>query len=390
MVPRRPGAKLSGIVGDDNAARVRMTIRNKLRISRPALCLACCACALMGGGCGGIGPRTITYDRFDYTETLSSSWKQQMLVNMVKLRYADTPVFLDVASVINQYSIETQVDLRLTWVDPVATMADSQSTGAAARYIDRPTITYLPLTGERFARSLMKPIPPPAVLSLIQAGYPIDLVLRTCVHSVNGIRNRYGGVARSRAADPEFYAVLERLRRMQDSGALGLRVEKTGEMEGVVLAFRGKVDPALEQDIVYVRKALGLALDAQEFRVAYGSIAKDDKEIAILSRSILEILVDLGSNIEVPAEHVEQKRVAATMPPETSPAGSEIPPLIRVHSSEHRPTDSFAAVRYRKHWYWIDDRDVRSKASFTFLMFIFSLTETQGKEGAPIVTIPAG
>jgi hypothetical protein len=82
---------------------------------------------------------------------------------------------------------------------------------------------------------------------------------------------------------------------MQDSGALGLRVEKTGEMEGVVLAFRGKVDPALEQDIVYVRQALGLALDAQEFRVAYGSIAKDDKEIAILSRSILEILVDLGS-----------------------------------------------------------------------------------------------
>lgn len=341
-------------------------------------------------GCGGIGPRTIAHDRFDYTETLSSSWKQQMLVNMVKLRYGDTPVFLDVASVINQYSIETQVDLRLTWMNPEITTGDSQSTGAAARYVDRPTITYTPLSGERFARSLMKPIPPPAILSLIQAGYPIDLVLRTCVHSVNGVRNRYGGAGRPRKADPKFYAVLERLRRMQDSGALGLRVQKTGEMEGVVMTFRGRVDPAIEEDVKFVRQTLGLALDAQEFQVAYGSVAKDDKEIAILSRSILEILVDMASNIDVPPEHIEQKRTVPTMALETTAAGAEIAPLIRIHSSRKRPADSFSRVRYRGHWYWIDDRDLRSKSLFTFLMFIFSLTETAGKEGAPVVTIPAG
>ena len=111
-------------------------------------------------GCGGIGPKTVPRDRFDYTETLSTSWKQQMLANMVKLRYGDAPVFLDVASVINQYSVETQVDLRLTWIDPTG---DSQSTGGSARYTDKPTITYTPLSGERFARSLMKPLPPPAL-----------------------------------------------------------------------------------------------------------------------------------------------------------------------------------------------------------------------------------
>lgn len=340
-------------------------------------------------GCGGIGPRTVTHDRFDYTETIADSWKQQMLVNIVKLRYGDAPVFLDVASVINQYSVETQVDLRLTWVDPVVSIGDSQSTGGSAKYSDRPTITYTPITGERFARSLMKPIPPPAVLSLIQAGYPIDLVLRTCVHSVNGVRNRYGGAARARPADPQFYPLLERLRRMQDSGALGLRVHKTGEMEGVVLAFRGKVDEALQQDVQFVRQTLGLDPEGAEFRVAYGSIAADDKEIAILSRSMLEIIVDLGSYIEVPPQHVADQRVAATMPPETV-GDREIPPLMRIQSSSDKPADSFIAVPYRKHWYWVDDRDLRSKTLFSFLMFIFSLTETEGREGAPIVTIPAG
>jgi hypothetical protein len=46
-------------------------------------------------------------------------------------------------------------------------------------------------------------------------------------------------------------------------------------------------------------------------------------------------------------------------------------------------------VRYRGHWFTIDDHDMPSKRLFTFLMFLFTLVETGGKEGAPIVTIPA-
>jgi hypothetical protein len=341
-------------------------------------------------GCAGIGPRTVVHDRFDYAGAMGDSWKEQMLVNTVKLRYGDTPVFLDIASVINQYSVESQVDLRLSWVNPVVQAGtNTQSTGGTVRYVDRPTITYIPLSGEKFTRSLIKPIPPPAILSLIQGGYPIDLVLRVCVHSVNGVRNRYGGSARARAADPEFYPLLESLRRIQDSGAIGLRVQKTNEMEGLLMSFRGKVDAPVDEDIQFVRKILGLDPAAGEFKIAYGSIAKDDKEIAILSRSMLEIIIDLASTIEVPAVHVEEKRVNPTMPEETA-QGASVPPLIRIHSSSDKPSDAFIAVPYRNNWFWIDDRDLRSKSLFTFLMFIFSLTETGGKEGAPIITVPAG
>jgi len=52
-------------------------------------------------GCTSFGPSTITRDRFDYVSTISDSWKSQMLLNIVKLRYADTPTFLDVGSVIS-------------------------------------------------------------------------------------------------------------------------------------------------------------------------------------------------------------------------------------------------------------------------------------------------
>jgi hypothetical protein len=355
----------------------------------PATLFTLILSAVISGGCGGVGPRTIPPDRFDYTEAISLSWKQQMLVNMVKLRYGDTPVFLDVVSVINQYAVETQVDLRWTWVNPVVSVGDSHSAGGSARYSDRPTITYTPLTGERFARSLMKPIPPPAVLSLIQAGYPVDAILRVCTHSVNGVRNRYGGAVRARPADPEWYPLLARMRKIQDSGALGLRIRKTNDTEATLLTFRGKDSASLDEDALFVRKTLGLDPAADSFSVVYGSIAKDDKEIAILTRSMLEIIVDLASYIDVPPEHVRESRVGQSIPADTV-AGSDVPPLIRINSSSQKPSDSFVAVSYRDHWYWIDDHDLRSKTLFSFLMFVFSLTETEGRENAPIVTIPAG
>jgi hypothetical protein len=342
-------------------------------------------------GCGVIGPHSVVRDRFDYTGALGDSWKEQMLINTVKLRYGDTPVFLDVASVISQYQAAAQVNAGFTWVHPVTSVAtNSQSVGGFAQYVERPTITYTPLSGEKFARSLMKPLPPPGILSLIQAGYPIDLVLRLCVQTVNGVRNRYGGSARARAADPEFYPLLERLRKIQDSGAIGLRVQKTNEMEGVMMTFRGKVDPAVQEDILFVRKTLGLDPSAGDIRIVYGSVAKDDKELALLTRSILEIIIDLASYIDVPSAHVEEKRVNPTMPEETV-NGVPVPPLIRIYSSTDKPGDAFIAVPYRNYWYWIDDHDMRSKTLFSFLMFIFSLTETGGgKEGAPIITVPTG
>jgi len=341
-------------------------------------------------GCAGIGPPTVGRDRFDYTTAISESWKGQMLVNMVKIRYGDTPTFLDVASVINQYSLESQVNLQLTWANPItAALTKSQSAGGAARYIDRPTITYSPLTGEKFARSLMTPIPPAALLSMIQANYPVDLVLRLCVHSVNGIRNRYGGAARARPADPEFYPLIERLKRLQASGTIGLRVQRTKEQEATLMTIRGNVDEATAQDSLAVRKMLGLDPAANDFSVVYASVARNDRELAILSRSILEVIVDLASYIDVPKIHIDEKRVNPTHIEETFP-GSNVSPLIRIHSSFEKPADAFIAVPYRNAWFWIDDRDLPSKRMFSFLMFIFTLVEPGGKEGAPIVTIPAG
>ena len=338
-----------------------------------------------------IGPSTMTRDRFDYTAAVAESWKSQMLLNLVKLRYSDTPVFLDVGQIVSGYTVQstfTAAGNIFNTNGPVPGVPNSSiGLGAQGQFTDRPTITYAPLMGERFARSLMTPIPPPAILSLIQAGYPIDLSLRLVVHTLNGIQNRFGGAARRRPADPEFYELLARLRRIQDSGAIGMRVHRTGREEATVMTLRRKVESSIEPDILMVRQMLGLDPLGGEFRVVYGSIAADDKELAMLTRSILDILIDLSSFITVPETHVKEQRVAPTAEPEAGPGGP-IPPLVRILSGREKPGDAFVAVPYRDHWYWIDDRDMPSKALFSFLMFLFTLVETGDKAAPPIVTIP--
>jgi hypothetical protein len=265
----------------------------------------------------------------------------------------------------------------------------AQNVTAQGIYLDRPTITYAPLSGEKFARSLMIPIPPAAILSFLQAGYPVDLVLRLCVHAINGIHSRFGGSARTREADPEFYPLVQKLRNIQQSGEIGLRVKKTSNQTESLMVFSRRPNPTIEAEREEVRKPLGLDPQTNEFSVVYGSVAANDKEIALLTRSVLEILVDLSSYIDVPAANVEQKRTFPSPAPEFV-NGAPVPGLIRILSSPEKPDDAIAAVPYRQDWYWIDDKDFPSKRLFSFIMFLFTLTDTGEKQGAPVITIPAG
>ena len=111
-------------------------------------------------GCAHIGPKTIPVDRFDYSTAVADSWKQQTLLNIVKMRYMDLPVFVDVSSIVSGYSLQTGVSVGGTVSSPKAVQGDFATVGGQAIYTDRPTITYTPLTGERFLKGLLAPIDP--------------------------------------------------------------------------------------------------------------------------------------------------------------------------------------------------------------------------------------
>lgn len=344
--------------------------------------------AALLAGCATMGPATIPRDRFDYAAAISESWKNQMLLNLVKARYSDVPVFLDIASAINSYSLETGVSAGVEFQTPLASNANSLGFGGSSKYTDRPTITYTPLIGDKFSKSLMTPIPPAALLSLLQAGWDARLLLRCCVHSINGLDNFSQRVFAGHAGDPEFGRLVEALARIQKAGGMGVRVTREKDGGATMLFFRARANPALADDIRGVRELLGLDAGAAEIKVTYGAAQRDDREIAILTRSMLEILLDMSSYISVPPAHVTEHRAAPGFVDVATVEG--LKPLIRVLSGTEKPLDAFVAIRYRDHWYWIEDRDLASKGVFSFLMFLFTLTETGGSQASPVLTVPAG
>ncbi len=334
-----------------------------------------------------IGPKTVARDRFDYNTAISNSWKEQTLLNIVKIRYIDMPLFVNIASIVSGYTLQSSVSLGGNLSSESAVQGDFINLGTSGTFIDRPTITYVPITGEKFNKSFMTPIPPGAILFLIQSGWPADLIYTVTVDSVNGLRGKVSGGSNERPGDPEFSRMVELMRKIQKSGVIGMRIIKgEDDKETTVMFFHRKNIPAEIQDALQeVSTLLGLRPGIQEAKVGYGLIQKDDTEIAMLTRSMLQIMVELASQITVPQEHITEGR---TIP--TTSRSDDDNYLIRVNHSKENPENAFVSVKYRDYWFYIDDRDLISKRTFTFLMILFSVTETGGKEGLPLVTIPAG
>ena len=341
---------------------------------------------LLLAGCASVGPPTVTRDRFDYVAAISESWKRQMLLNLLKVRYADAPVFMDVAAVISSYAVEGEISLSGQYA-PIGRGDAFGNVGATGRYADKPTITYQPLIGDKFARSMMAPIPVTGILFLLQSGYPADLVLRICVNAVNGLENAYGGSGNPRAGSPKFRELMTALREVQAAGGAGMRLKPIKGTQTTVLFFHPTTDNAIVAPNRKIRELLGLDPSAEEFHVVYGSYPENDKEIAILTRSILQVLIDIASMIDVPAADLSEGRVYS--PRRTPEQERMFPPLLTVRHGATAPEDAYVSIRYRNQWFWIDDRDPQSKSMFNSLLLMFSLTETAQTQAAPLVTIPA-
>ena len=351
-----------------------------LRLRRLALCLV----PLVLAGCRSIGPDTIARDRFDYSSAITESWKRQTLLNIVKLRYLDPPIYVDVGQIVASYQMELYGSIGGSY--GIGAAEDSLGARVDGRYIDRPTITYTPMTGAKFVAGLITPMPPAAVFSAIQAGWPAETMLTVGVSSINGLTNARVGLQDNTVADAGFKRAAEILGILQREGGLSLRVVPkpgAGAADQVQISIPAHPpEPQFDALRAELRTLLGLEAGATEFTLLTGHHARNGTEIAVQTRSILHVTQMMAIHVEVPDADVAEKRA---LPGATTSAPAA--DGLRIHSSASRPPDAFAAVNYRGHWFWIDDRDLGSKRAFSLLMLLFTMTDTSGEGRPPVLTI---
>jgi hypothetical protein len=332
-------------------------------------------------GCASLGPRTLDRDQIHYGNSIGDNWKNQMLANLVKMRFVDMPVFVDVGQIVAGYSLETQVNGAVGFGTALSG-GDSQSVGAGGRYTDRPTITYMPKTGENYLRSLLEPVEPESLLALIAAGYNPELLFTWAVESINGVRN-FSATGGARLPDPQYYEFVDLLVTLQQSGMVGFEVKEDPETgRSVVLFFNGRnmTEDALSKR-ARVRELLDLDPDQNEYTVTFSPFALEGNVLALQTRSVLQVLNAMSGFVDIPANKAARATSGYSLPP-----GFNQPFAVR--TSTERPEDPFAIFNYHGDWYWIDHEDLASKRVFTLMLFLTTLTNRATAENAPVLTIP--
>jgi hypothetical protein len=227
---------------------------------------------------------TVAVDRFDYSAAIADSWKQQTLLNIVKFRYVDLPVFVDVSSIIAGYSLQTGVSVNGVLSSERAVQGDYGSLGGQAIYTDRPTITYVPMTGESSCvdssrRSIRRIFSSCCSLGIRRiSSWP-------SVEALNGVRNRTAAGRRVREADPDFVRALQLLREVQLAGGVGMRVEEDQAKRSTAVLYFQHDDMSAEtrEKAAEVRRLLRLPEGQQKFVLSYspmrGERARREKSV---------------------------------------------------------------------------------------------------------------
>ncbi|MCG5073442.1 hypothetical protein L5014_08700 [Paraburkholderia sp. RG36] len=358
------------------------------RLPRRQLVAAALCPLFMTSGCAWFGPHLLRTDQVDYERALGDAKKREMLATIVGLRFGDSPSFVAVSQIIASYTFEANAGaITQGGSGPAGASYGQASVGAS--YSNHPTFTFVPTTGEALATGYIRPLQPELVLPLADSGVPIDLLLRLSVQSIGGLQNATPLGGPESDGNPDFFALLRALRRLQLAGQLTVSYKQAGPDRAarVTMAIGGDgAPPGTAADLAEVRRLLHLSPAVREYPVMYGPASGNGLAINMVTRSVMGILTNLGAQISVREDDVKRGSTVPTV----HLVGGETRPTVVVHVGEKPPPDAYATVVYHGATYWIDNDDFDSKYALTVLQNVIALSQANQDQKAPILTVPAG
>ena len=364
------------------------------------LLLICGLAMLATAGCTTLGPRVLKGERINYNLALQSTADEQMLLNLVRLKYRDTPIFLEVSGIATQFSVSASAQ---AGADLQAHANDLFTVGVSGAYSTQPTVTYTPLQGEDFSQRFLSPLSLDRLMLLYRSGWPLKPILRLCVQRLNSVKNAPRASAptlRRRVPDyRDFARVVDLIGELERQDVLDIVYESppVGERPGRLvlrLAPEARELPAVTE----LTRLLRLAPGKTQYPLVYAHQVVEDEGAAPLdylrveTRSLLGMLFFLAEAIEVPERDTQAGKVTITRAEtgELFDWRQVTGDLLHVRVESARPLGAVITVRYRGSWFYIDDVDLMSKMTFSLLSQLFALQAGKTERMLPILTLPIG
>jgi hypothetical protein len=150
--------------------------------------------------------------------------------------------------------------------------------------------------------------------------------------------------------------------------------------------------------VTELTRLLRLAPGKTQYPLVYAHQVVEDEGathldyLRVETRSLLGMLFFLAEAVEVPESDTQAGKVTITR----SETGELFDwrqvtgGLLRIRAESTRPSGAVIVVRYRSHWFYIDDADLMAKSTFSLLAQLFALQAGKAERMLPILTLPIG
>ncbi|MCX7109886.1 MAG: hypothetical protein NTX45_07130 [Proteobacteria bacterium] len=343
-------------------------------------------------GCHSFGPDGLRATHPLYNEAIVGSMNEQFVQNIVRLHYRDTIFFLDVASVTASLKLDMSAGLDQSEVGfGPAGGTDLMKYSLGTAYTTAPTLSYAPLQGEGFVKSILSPIPLEALFTLTGSGWRSHRLFGLCVERINGLEN--APIASGPTPnfppdqDRQFNRLLQLFEQVVNDELIVPRIDPATKEPQLQI----KSSPEHREAIWEIKQLLGLDQKLDVYRVSSNFLQLRPDTVSIRTRPLMSIFFYISQHVDSPKTHKEKGLVTVTRNRDGSEfdwgttAGGRI---FHIRQSEGRPDGAFVAIPYRDHWFYLADNDLESKSTFMLLTQLFRLQAGAAKTTGPALTIP--
>jgi hypothetical protein len=351
-------------------------------------------CGLIG--CSTVGVATLRNSRTAYNNAVIETNNEQILATIVRIRYHESTSMLAVSSITANASLQGTIGAQFGVGPDSSFSGNLVPLSAGGVYEENPTISYVPVQGQEYLRSMLSPMPLDLTVLILNSLGRSPGMYRLVIAEFNGVR-----CSELDGATPEeverFAKATQVLAKLQRQGSLvwtsddspsshGAKGGDAAVVPGYAMGFRGH-GAEFESDMAALKELVGIDPEpvTKEFsrvRVALGLGHESGHTVAIFTRSLFDLLNVASAAVDVPESHLS----AGLAPP--SPDGLEFP--LRIRSSVSAPARPLVSFQHYGTWFYIDAADLQSKQTFRVLEAITSarIADSSKGVGTPVLTVP--